>query len=296
MLFRTDQYLRKFTVFGLCFSILLALPDTGAYCAGGLAVAPMRITFEGRHRNHEITLRNNDVETQVYRLSLIEMDMPEEGPLQILEKPEENRKSAKKMIRFSPRQVTLRPGQVQIVRVRVRRPAGLEDSEYRSHLLFQNVPQVGNRIERQLESQPTVGLQVNIVPVFGVAIPIIVRQGALNAEVALSDLQLTPATTARSAEKILSLLMERSGNRSVYGDLTVVHTLAGGGAVEVGRVNGVSVYTPGNRRRISIRLMPPPGRSLSAGTLSVVYRAKAEEGGELFADASIRLAQSVSSR
>jgi len=286
MLRKLPAHLTQFTLFFAC--LLMIVPE-GRLLAGGLAVSPQRLSFEGRTRTAEVLLRTNGSETQTYRLSLVEMDMPEEGALKMVDKPAPDRMSARKLIRFSPRQVVLRPGETQVIRVRVRKPGGLKDGEYRSHLLFQNVPETNNDIERQIENKPTFGTEVRIVPIYGVAIPVTVRHGELSAEASLSELKLINTSGKPADSQTLSMILGRSGNRSVHGDLRVLHQQPGGSTVEVGRLNGVSVYTPGKRRRANVNLAVPAGRKLSAGTLTVEYRTKAKYGGELLASSSMTL-------
>lgn len=270
------------------FAFLIALPP-GQSVAGGLAVSPQRLEFEGRTRSAEVQLRTNSPETQTYRLSIVEMDMPEEGPLQMVENPAPDRNSARKLLRFSPRQVTLRPGETQVIRVRVRKPGGLADGEYRSHLLFQNVPDVDEGIEAQVEKNSAKGAQVRIVPIFGVAIPVVVRHGELSAEASLSELKLGMGSGPSAETPILSMILGRSGNRSLHGDLRVFLQQDNREPVEVGRLNGISVYTPGMRRRVDIQLVPPGGKALSHGTLTVEYRNKASQGGDLLAASELPL-------
>ncbi len=269
-------------------TLLIAVPP-GPSVAGGLAVSPQRLEFEGRTRSAEVLLRTSNSETQTYRLSLVEMDMPEEGPLQMVENPSSDRNSARGLIRYSPRQVTLRPGETQVIRVRARKPGGLADGEYRSHLLFQTVPEMDDSIEKQADANPTSGAQIRIVPIFGVAIPVIVRHGRLSAEATLSELQVNSDTGAAVGTKTLSLSIGRSGSRSLHGDLRAILQQRNGTSIEVGRLNGISVYTPGTHRRVDMQLNPPAGRDLSDGSLTVEYRARASEGGELLASSSIDL-------
>ena len=43
------------------------------------------------------------------------------------------------MLSWSPRQITLQPGTAQVVRLMVRKPEGLAEGEYRSHLDFMDL-------------------------------------------------------------------------------------------------------------------------------------------------------------
>ena len=46
------------------------------------------------------------------------------------------------MVRLSPKQITVGPGENQTVRFNLRPPADLDSGEHRSHLLLQVIPEV----------------------------------------------------------------------------------------------------------------------------------------------------------
>ena len=92
-----------------------------AAAAPAIVVNPTRIELGDRERSAEIRIRNGGSETGVYRLSFVNVRMTPEGRLETVETAETP--AAADLIRFSPRRVTLAPGEIQVVRVRVRRPA-----------------------------------------------------------------------------------------------------------------------------------------------------------------------------
>jgi hypothetical protein len=188
------------------------------------------------------------------------------------------------MLVYSPRQVTLAPGTTQTVRVMVRRPASLAAGEYRSHLHFEKLPEPGAAASVESQGQQGIGITLNVL--VGASIPVIVRDGETGASVVLSDLALQRGADGRP---VLALRMERSGNRSVYGDVVVSFTPAGGAEVEVARVGGLAVYTPNPMRRAALALSPPDGKPLAHGTLRVSYRERLEAGGKLLAQAALAL-------
>ncbi len=68
--------------------------------------------------------------------------------------------------------------------------------------------------------------------------------------------------------------VHRKGNRSDSGDLTVTYTPPNGSALEVSRINGLSVYSPLPARLTHVRLNLPEGVALKGGELHVVYRSR----------------------
>ncbi|AEG91847.1 fimbrial biogenesis chaperone [Ramlibacter tataouinensis] len=247
-----------------------------------LLVYPTRLVFEDNARAAQLDLNNNGNETATYRITVINRRMTDTGSFVEIDKPQPGELFADEMIRFSPRQVVLAPGATQTVRVSVRRPADLPQGEYRSHLHFERVPEASGGSNVEVAARPgELGVQLRML--VGVTIPVIVRQGATSATVSLSGLELS----RRAAERMptLAFVLNRAGNRSVYGDLGATFTPRGGTEQQVGKAAGVAVYTPNPLRRGRLELQLPPGLVLSRGTLRLSYRDRPEAGGKLLAEA-----------
>lgn len=253
----------------LILATISALSSTNANAAGQLMVSPTRIVFEGNERTKQVNLINNGAETGRYRISFVRRKMTEDGKFEEVAENEPGMYSDD-IVRFSPRQVTLQPGQSQIVRLMLRKKRDMPDGEYRSHMLFQSLPDPAATDISQLVDNNSKGLSIQLIPVVGITIPVIVRQGKLSSTVSLSDFELKQANTVK-AEKTLSLKINREGNRSAYGDFRVYFTPRGGESVVVAQVNGVAVYTPLASRSVELRLQTPSGFNLSNGELHITY-------------------------
>jgi P pilus assembly chaperone PapD len=267
----------------------LILPKL-AYAAPQLIVAPTRIIIEGRTRTASVNLINRGDETGTFRIKFERKRMTETGRVVPMEKPAAGEVFADQMIRYAPRQVTLAPGQSQVVRLMVRKPANLADGEYRSHLLFQGVPPDAGK---SIQSQTAPGnnkLSIEIIPVLGVSIPVIVRHGKTSASVTIDNLQLE--NRSRDGKKAnLVLRANRNGNQSVYGDFTVYFTpKRGGKKLMVSQVSGAAIYTPNNVRIVTLPLQAPNGVKLDAGTIEVVYQEPPSKGQKVLASATARIA------
>lgn len=231
-------------------------------------VSPTRIVFEGNERSKQITLINNGAEEGRFRISFVRRNMTAEGGLKTIEENEPGLYSDE-MVRFSPRMVTLAPGQTQTVRLMLRKKKGTADGEYRSHMMFQSLPDPGTTDVNESSNKED-SFSIKLIPVVGITIPVIVRQGKLNADVSLSEFEIKQSNTVK-AQSVLSLTMNREGNKSVYGDFRVYFTPKGGTTMTIGQVNGVAVYTSINSRSLTISLQTPPEFNLSNGELHVVY-------------------------
>ncbi|MDB5885344.1 MAG: hypothetical protein JWR74_1515 [Polaromonas sp.] len=264
----------------LCLAAPLALAD--------LALFPTRVVLENNQRAAQVELMNNGTAPETYRINLVNRRMGESGEFIAIETPEPGELFADPLLRFSPRQVTVQPGSSQTVRILLRKPADLAPGEYRSHLQFDRVAEaVGDNSVEQAGKSGDKAIGVLITALVGASIPVIVRHGDTQASAALSDLALTPATGA--TDPALSFQINRSGNRSVYGDLTVAFTPKGGQPVELAKAGALAVYAPNAFRRARMLLRVPPGTTLAAGTLDLSYRERAEAGAKMLALASLAL-------
>jgi P pilus assembly chaperone PapD len=268
------------------FSVLAATAAQAQSGPGDLLVAPTRVVLEGRQRTAEITLVNIGPAAATYRISLVNLRMDKQGGTKQIEisGAEPGERFANDLIRFSPRQVTLEPHAAQTVRLQVRKPAELEPGEYRSHLLFRAIP-AGT--PAATDTEPSTALSVHLSIIYGVSIPVIVRQGETSAEATLSALELVPPAGAEK-ESTLRFQINRTGNRSVYGDLAVTFVPAGGKPRVVGLAKGIAVYTPNPERIAGIGLQTLPGVVLKNGLLRLVYT-KQDKGQGRLAEAELRL-------
>lgn len=274
--------------FGLCALLCLALlsPDASALAQGlgDLVVAPTRLVFEGRTRSSLISLLNNGTESGVFRITVVNMRMTETGQFERLEQDAEKlpgEEFAEGMFRFAPRQIELAPGQSQAVRVMLRKPKDLAPGEYRSHLLIQRLPKEGTA-GRSIEATAAEGITINLVVVPGVALPIIIRHGELSGEASITNMSVAQIPGDR---KGVSFRINRSGNRSVFGDLTATYFAPGEKeGIVVSRANKLAVYVPNPSRNVVMNLTLPDGVELTAGgKIEVTYQLPSQEGGRTMA-------------
>jgi len=111
-------------------------------------------------------------------------------------------------------------------------------------------------------------LNVQLTPIFGMSIPVIIRVGTVNVNATLSDLKLiTQQVTIQS----LKITINRTGNISTYGDITIQYIPTHGKPFEIGVAAGVGVYTNLGKRSIIVKLRNAPGTILKDGKLTVLY-------------------------
>ena len=268
---------RAIATCSLLLSGLLGGLPASAQGPGALGVSPTNIVFEGRERSVEVTLINRGSQAATYRISFHNLRQTATGEYQTIETPEDLQpleKPAEPLVRYSPRQVTVEPGKPQSIRVMLRKPADLPPGEYRSHMLFQQLPppNLGQSIEPDLGPEQ---VAVKLIPLVGVSIPVIVREGQTQATAQLVDPRIDdvdPEVSNSTAQ--VQVRIRREGNASVRGDLEARFVpTAGGEPVEVGLIRGLSVLYPNEERTARVPLKVPDGMKLSGGTLQLAYRA-----------------------
>lgn len=253
----------------IALTAFLAGPQVFAQGPGDLLVTPTRALFEDGKKNEVLTLINRGSDTATYQISVVQYRMTAIGELERIDSPDSGQFFATDLVRFFPRQVTIAPGETQNVRLQLRIPEGLADGEYRSHLYLRSVPKQEPLAVALDTAASSTEFAVQLTAVFGVSVPVIVRQGELSSAVSISDLAVNQDAT--SGRQMLSLTFNREGNRSVYGALKVLFRTPEGKEVQVGGIGGVAVYTPNTQRSIQLPLSFPDGVNPHDGTLTVYY-------------------------
>lgn len=264
-------------------TFLLSLNSTAA-----LLITPSRVVFEDRTRTSQVTLVNKGSETTTYRISFIRQNMTDDGKFVTVENDEEGN-YADKMVRYSPRQITLTPGQSQIVRLMLRKPKGLADGEYRSHMLLQALPKVTKSDISKAVEEGGKDITVEITTIIGVSIPVIVRSGKLNTELTLTNARFVKSSDPKK-KSYIALDMNRSGNQSTYGDFRVNFVDGSGNNIIIGNINGVAVYSPNTLRQFQLPLNSVDGVEYNKGKFHITYSESGkDEASGLIASVDLKL-------
>lgn len=253
-------------------AIAMAAPAP-ANAQGDLLVAPTRVILDGS-RGTEVILSNIGSEEATYRIGLELRRMLDNGRLVPVERTDANddEEAALGMIRYAPRRITLPPGQPQAVRLAARPGADLPDGEYRVHMSFKAIPRPR---ELTASDQPAEGVSIQLIPIYGVTIPIIVRQGRVEAQVAITQ----PRIIQGEEGPELALTISRAGESSTYGVLTVTKQ---GVDEPILLLRGLAVYPELDERNVRVRLTSEQAANFN-GQLRIEYRETPAAGGGLIA-------------
>jgi hypothetical protein len=254
---------------------------------GDLMINPTRIIFEKNQRSAKIDLTNTGSEPVTYRITIENRRMAPTGELRPVTKPETGELFADGLIQYSPRQVELAPGSGQTVRLILRKSADLQPGEYRSHLVFSRLPDAKvNSIEASSPGSGSDEIGIRLTALVGVSVPIVIQNGETSANARLSALKLEPAVG--SEPPVLAFQIDRTGNRSLYGDLSVALVTKTGSETTLAEQRGLAVYSPNPFRKIRIVLRSPSGQ-IEKGRIQVNYHSTRESGRQLLAQETLEV-------
>lgn len=201
-----------------------------------LLIHPTRVNLTPDLRTFVITVGNTANVTATYELSWAEKRALPQGGYEALDgKENEAVNSVSEMVRFSPRRVTLKPGERQTIKLLLRRARGLSDGEFRSHLRFKAVP---NNSEASNVASQSTSMKVSVVLNF--AIPVALQVGDYDATIAIDS--ATIAINKDGGSGVVTTGLTREGLHSTWGDAEAYWTPKGGKEVLLAKSGGVNVW------------------------------------------------------
>jgi hypothetical protein len=269
----------------LLLLVLLLFSEANLFAQGNLLITPRRVVFEGSKRSMDVNLANIGQDTATYSISIVQIRMREDGGTELITEPDPDQRFADRFVRFFPRSVTLGPNEAQTLKIQLVRSNELTEGEYRSHFYFRAVPKAialgdENRV------RDTSSISVQITPIFGITIPIIIRSGVSSTKSSLTNLSFE---MVNDTIPTLKLTFNRIGNMSIYGDMAVDHLSSAGKRTRVGIANGIAIYTPNSTRRFNLNLNKIPGVDYRSGKLIVTYSASSDVKPTKYAEAELLL-------
>lgn len=211
------------------------------HAAASLGFSPQRIVLKDNQRSTSLTLTNRGDTEAIFRISMTDVIYNPDGTVTQTIKPPPGYPTARQLIRFSPRQVQLKPGETQRVRVLLKSPKRIADGEYRIHALMKQVPDANSSNKTSDDDKKTLKGDISFSQ--AVAIPIIVRRGVSNTKSGIASI--------KRQDSKLNLMLWRTGNQSTYNNIEVY----AGKVTEsrkVTEIKGFSVPVPNTKRILSL--------------------------------------------
>lgn len=214
---------------------------------GGLIVAPTRLIFKsGEAKSQVLNLINNGNKEATYRITAIYKTLNSDGSFS--EIPVENVENPLgKMLRFSPRQVTIAPNKTQTVRVMLRSTSRFTGKEFAARLLFRAIPDTKESTAAQ-EAKESKEIGFNLTALYGVSIPVLYWPEGTSSSVSYSN------TTHKITQDKLNISFDlmREGTKSSYQTISISWKNPDGKVIFLQKINNTAIYYPQTKRTISI--------------------------------------------
>jgi fimbrial chaperone protein len=258
-------------------SLVFAL--LSSHAGASLLIYPVRVSFDETERSAQVTLTNTSQQTNTYRLLWREKRALNKGGYTPLSEQDEENTTASSMIRFSPRQVTLQPGERQVIKLKLRRLRGLTEGEYRSHLLFRALPPSNEDKDATISKT-----RINMVLSF--SIPVTVQQGEYDTQVMLKQANLSykPSDGSRA----LSLDLSRKGLHSPSGNISAYWTAPGEKEILIAKVSDYNLWSELSEAQVSLSSTSAPFTP-SDGRLRIHYEGVRDFQGNTYFDEVIQV-------
>ncbi|KZX00450.1 hypothetical protein JL49_11165 [Pseudoalteromonas luteoviolacea] len=244
---------------------LLIIGLVSNFVHASLMISPTRVVFDERQRTAKVFLINNSQEEKTYRLGWKEKYALPTGGYRDLTADEVGSWRLSQLIRMTPKQIHLAPGERQLVKLALRRKQGMAPGEYRSHLFFQALP-----TEKSVTSK-AIGINLNMI--LSYSIPVLYRKQTSVPKVNLSDVQIVESG---SGKQVIKLKMHRLGNASTFGKVQVYWK--GGDEQSWQRVsvaNNFAIYPEVESASVELNVLTEQ-KMQNAGQLKVIYTGQQE--------------------
>lgn len=246
-----------------------ALVASVTVCNGTqLMVHPTRVVLTDKQRTAQVDIVNTGQIHATYKISLVRKRMTATGGFEEVAVPDPEERFADEVVRYSPRQVTLVPGGGQTIRLMFKLPPNLPAGEYRSHLLISKASAAVTELPKE---QPEPGaISMSITTNIAVSIPVMARHGNLEAKAAIDPASVKVIETDKT-QQCVRLTINRSGQRSIYGDVTMFR-----GKEKVAEGRGLAVYTPNTHRNLELPVQSS-SRLNPGDALTILFTEKDEK-------------------
>lgn len=242
------------------------VPVTGAAAPAQLFIHPTLVMFSGTQRSATVHVVNQGNATGVFELSWVDLQMTTAGGLS----PSQGTApwSLQPFARYSPRRVTLRPGETQLVRIALRSGTEALDGEYYSHLRVVTLEDDLESASGEAEAADSVTIEARTA----IAIPVIWRNSDAEPDAVIESARFDTASGALIVE------LRRAGELSTRGFLHVLGRADPGGASRpLADPMPVVIYPSTERRIVTVPMSV--GRGDVAGA-RVIYTPEMEPGSD----------------
>lgn len=208
-------------------------------------ISPIRVVIDKKKTANVKIINTSDTQT-TYRIEMVSMEMDGKGLVYESKNPKKHSKQAIQLLKYSPRRVSLKPGDVQTIRIMARKKNDLPEGEYRCHLKVSPLPETTkiNKIKKENKN----GVNVNINYLVHTSIPIIIRHGNISNIIKTKKIEYS--------DHKLIVFIERSGKKSGLFDIEALQNNK-----IIGKRERTAFYFPNKKLEVEVPLNKPFNRN-----------------------------------
>lgn len=270
-------YLIKSSSLRFFFVVSLLFVSSYSSYAGGLSLYPTRVEFADRELMREVRIINSDIEDVNYRISWTHLRMKDGKTYETIPESETNHpeKYLDDIVQYSPKRVTLKAGESQLVRLFAKIPKDLPAGEYRSHLLFkQEADQSPLNDVEERDPKKQKEATVSIKALFAISIPVILKHGETSVHLSFKDILLKK----EKDKSYLDVTMNREGNSTAYGYFDVFFKPKDSDkSYNIASTGAMQIFYPYDMRKVNIDLDFPKEVKGKSGQIEVKFLNKKDE-------------------
>ncbi|MFT7259806.1 MAG: fimbrial chaperone protein [Glaciecola sp.] len=253
-----------------------------------ILITPIRVVFGAKDRVQEVIIVNTANESRTYALSWVEMTQLDRIGYSVLDTNEAATfAKASDFIRFTPRRITLQPGENQRVKLMLRRTSDSQNQDYRSHLKFTVIPNSVLQDNLNNENNSAKGPSIKLNLFLNYSIPIIIKNESSVQNVTFSNLAFA-RKSASSSKPALTFALNKTSPGSSFGDITLLfRALNSDDFLPVGYSNNVQVHH--ETTILNGQISWSESIAVQPGELKVIYKGKQETVDTIYDEASLQI-------
>lgn len=223
-----------------------------------LILHPTQLFISEDDRNQTIRVINNGDATGVFEVSWVDYQMKPDGGFDEWLGEQPAAWSLQDKVRYSPRRVTLAPGESQNIKIMVQRKATPPANEYYSHLKV--IIATANLDEEVEESVTPDATSIEVKTRSGISVPIIWRNPNITPQAEI------PSASMNWQANTLDFRLDRVSGVSTRG---YIHVIKNGGGKSITEPVHTVVYPSVDHRQVAI---PMAAGSLTTGDkITLIY-------------------------
>ncbi len=227
---------------------------------------PVRLIFNGRDRAAQLSILNPTDKAVTYSVSVIPLRKGKNGEWVIPKNTTPEDEKISKMIRYSPRRARIAEKSRQVIKLMLRKPAGLPKGEYRARIILSPVADSMEKNDSDSKEEISVGIQLNT------SFPVIIQHNAELAAVEPLNISLEDDVKA-PIKKVAKVEYQRKGEFSSFGNVELFYRATKEDDWrKIGGTTGLAIYSPEKRKVSTIRLDNVTAEELKKGMLRLEYR------------------------